>query len=69
MTSGNTANHAQRAETRSYVSVASVIFMVTNTAMALGLFCGFSSLAHKGRDIEAALAAARIAMQKAARVR
>jgi glutamate-1-semialdehyde 2,1-aminomutase len=31
--------------------------------------CGFASLAHKGRDIEAALAAARIAMQKAARVR
>jgi glutamate-1-semialdehyde 2,1-aminomutase len=31
--------------------------------------CGFASLAHKGRDIEAALAAARVAMQKAARVR
>jgi glutamate-1-semialdehyde 2,1-aminomutase len=31
--------------------------------------CGFASLAHKGRDIEAALAAARIAMRKAARVR
>jgi glutamate-1-semialdehyde 2,1-aminomutase len=30
---------------------------------------GFASLAHKGRDIEAALAAARIAMRKAARVR
>jgi glutamate-1-semialdehyde 2,1-aminomutase len=31
--------------------------------------CGFASLAHKDRDIEAALVAARIAMQKAARVR
>jgi glutamate-1-semialdehyde 2,1-aminomutase len=31
--------------------------------------CGFASLAHKDRDIEAALAAARVAMQKAARVR
>ncbi len=31
--------------------------------------CGFASLAHKGPDIEAALAAARIAMRKAARVR
>ncbi len=31
--------------------------------------CGFASLAHKDRDIAAALAAARIAMQKAARVR
>ena len=31
--------------------------------------CGFASLAHKDRDIETALAAARIAMQKAARVR
>jgi glutamate-1-semialdehyde 2,1-aminomutase len=30
---------------------------------------GFASLAHKNRDIEAALAAARIAMRKAARVR
>jgi glutamate-1-semialdehyde 2,1-aminomutase len=30
---------------------------------------GFASLAHKGRDIEAALAAARVAMRKAARVR
>jgi len=30
---------------------------------------GFASLAHKNHDIEAALAAARIAMRKAARVR
>ncbi len=31
--------------------------------------CGFASLAHKDRDVEAALAAARVALQKAARVR
>ena len=31
--------------------------------------CGFASLAHQSRDIEATLAAARIAMQKTARVR
>ena len=31
--------------------------------------CGFASLAHQDRDIEAALAAAHVAMQKAARVR
>ncbi len=31
--------------------------------------CGFASLAHKPRDIDAALAAGRVAMQKAARLR
>ena len=31
--------------------------------------CGFASLAHQSRDIDAALAAARVAMKKAARVR
>ncbi len=31
--------------------------------------CGFASLAHKDRDVETALAAARVALQKAARVR
>jgi glutamate-1-semialdehyde 2,1-aminomutase len=31
--------------------------------------CGFASLAHQPRDIDAALAAARVAMKKAARVR
>jgi glutamate-1-semialdehyde 2,1-aminomutase len=31
--------------------------------------CGFASLAHRPRDLDATLAAARVAMQKAAGVR
>jgi glutamate-1-semialdehyde 2,1-aminomutase len=31
--------------------------------------CGFASLAHKPRDVDAALAAARVALRKAARLR
>jgi glutamate-1-semialdehyde 2,1-aminomutase len=31
--------------------------------------CGFASLAHRSRDLDVTLAAARVALQKAARVR